>query len=1507
MVDIELFEFSVLESPAVKKGPSTPQRRSKRLTSPSPSEEEIVLEKKPRGRKLSISEKMEVIKESDEEEKLKNVREKVTAAPDIPEEEENTPLENGKSKVPESQIDHETPIVKEKNQKDFGTEVSLTDFIKKTEDKSQSPSEKGSDKENAELILDEAEVKILPTNEREKGRLSLKKQVVETETNENFKEKIDNKIELGEKEKSDITIAEPDDGKSEVIEVGEKQEATLLTKTTASGETSVSTKSTEETEVEIEKESKSVNVVTAADVGMKSTMDKLVSEVEKSENKSPLGKGIIIRDVKVILSPNDRMAADKSPHNTKTASRNLAKTFSPKVEGLPLSEKNVVGIDEIGKQDIAIEQENHQKKSGTDDNENETPRKILGDAENLKYPVIDGSDGSFTLNLSSSIINNTQNENTSLNTSSSSEKENDAPLEVTKNERKVDTPKETNKHEDCSEPMETESFINVTITAGQLNDTKILETPTIERNDDLVTKEAELNLDKPSSLEEIDERVEVFSDSKNEVSVDKADTEKSRQESRLTKRENLLSVSLSEESVLQNQPEEKSPLSKSWDMQTGITINEEYITKRKQENLDELPGWKKNIDMCTSTPAKKNTSPQKKVNAKKDDEQIDSPEKEISTAMKKTSSQQKKVITEVDKEETESPEETDSVLTKRNSSPQKQLNIGKEEETESPENRNSTPSKKTTPLKTANVVKAKEGKQQKANSPAKSKTIDAEIDELIENNKDEDEESVTSLLDLEAEEGEEDTPSEDSNQIIDEGESINTTSSEYGSSDDYENDSFIDDNEETTLLSGEEYDIHDLKLKKKRKGSRIIPPSESDEDNETVEEKTSENAEKEPRRKSKLSTIESSEENSDDDGPEMLIYSPETVEEQEPKEKLSSDDTDEPDVETTEQITTQPESEIKKSVVVLQNVKMEDVKSQQIINQITVVVDKFFTDINNDDGEVRINLSLDYSNVSLRDTEEAEQKSIPKPELKKKRTSREDSGLLIEDKEKDTEEAEQKTTLRTESKKKRKSLQDSSGLIEDKESYTEEVEQKSILKPDSKNKRKSREDSSNLIEDKESDSEEVEQKSIQKPESKKKRKSQEKSSKLIEDEELEKEPSASLLFKPKKKKEKLDESHSTANEQNDLTVTQISLDKIKHSKKAKKTESPEDATIDVEFNESVLRSKEKSPKQLSEQWTVSEETKQKKKKKRARSFVDQPQEESDATDDQTPYSKKQENQEEIKEVMIQKKKRKSKDRQVEEFSANEGHVVESETHKEEGEIQDENEKRKQKRKSPGVENELFTVEKQSVHTEIQIAETEVEEKINKKNKKRKIKTDFDLPEEAKEGEAVDSENQTKTSHKKLNKRAKLDNKTDIAKKTGMTEFSKAPKFLPSKQACVMEDVKIEYFPSNLLSKMIEQEEKKKKSKRPSILIPKQSSSPSWEIEPVTAAESLITPSGNDIIDDNQARKSKDKKKKSVQKSKKGNSPPGSVHPKDFKTQLLYDPGRVKRMDTKVLMKKKLLK
>ncbi|KAF5304913.1 hypothetical protein FQR65_LT00797 [Abscondita terminalis] len=124
--------------------------------------------------------------------------------------------------------------------------------------------------------------------------------------------------------------------------------------------------------------------------------------------------------------------------------------------------------------------------------------------------------------------------------------------------------------------------------------------------------------------------------------------------------------------------------------------------------------------------------------------------------------------------------------------------------------------------------------------PELNSTLMKKITELTNNLEVESssDESVNNFIDDMAEEAEEDTPSEGSNDIVDLGESVGSTESEIDSDESYELDSFIDDDEDEELLSGEEYDLDQEKSKRKptKKRSRIVKIDGSSDEEKNKEE-----------------------------------------------------------------------------------------------------------------------------------------------------------------------------------------------------------------------------------------------------------------------------------------------------------------------------------------------------------------------------------------------------------------------------------------------------------------------------------------------------------------------------------------------------------------------------------------------------------------------------------------------------------------------------------------------
>ncbi|CAH1169548.1 unnamed protein product [Phaedon cochleariae] len=202
------------------------------------------------------------------------------------------------------------------------------------------------------------------------------------------------------------------------------------------------------------------------------------------------------------------------------------------------------------------------------------------------------------------------------------------------------------------------------------------------------------------------------------------------------------------------------------------------------------------------------------------------------------------------------------------------------------------------------------------------------------------------FLDTMAEEGEEDTPSDDSNQIVDEGESIHSESDQE-TEDEYDsNDSFICDNDKIELLPGEEYDLEDTKHKKRK--SRIINVENIESDVITIERK-----EKpvKPKRKSRIISVSSSSE--EDIEVDPTAESP-TIE------------TKEDIVPSTSQLMSDQGSSRRRSsssITIIENINVQDIKDTALSERIHSLVDNFCTTIPKK-GDISMNLSLEYARKS---------------------------------------------------------------------------------------------------------------------------------------------------------------------------------------------------------------------------------------------------------------------------------------------------------------------------------------------------------------------------------------------------------------------------------------------------------------------------------------------------------------------------------------------------------------
>lgn len=277
-------------------------------------------------------------------------------------------------------------------------------------------------------------------------------------------------------------------------------------------------------------------------------------------------------------------------------------------------------------------------------------------------------------------------------------------------------------------------------------------------------------------------------------------------------------------------------------------------------------------------------------------------------------------------------------------------------------------------------------------------TISQKLDDLInaklkeaaaDSDEDEDYVPKNEFVDDMASEGEEDTPSEDSNQIIDDGESLHSSESERfeDDEDDYENDSFITDDEGMELLSGNEYDLEELadvkkkKTEKKRK-SRIIQVEDSSEEEETImigeaekdlkpdtDDKVDESKQAESAAKVVvLSSITIPSPVTETENKSVVINEQDNLTSLESmKETLKVDVPREPKPSFSTPNNSVIESPNRKtrrktSLTIQDQVNINRFSDGEITDKITKAVDFFVSSIKDKTGNVSVNVSLDYAN-----------------------------------------------------------------------------------------------------------------------------------------------------------------------------------------------------------------------------------------------------------------------------------------------------------------------------------------------------------------------------------------------------------------------------------------------------------------------------------------------------------------------------------------------------------------
>ncbi|XP_072395803.1 uncharacterized protein [Diabrotica undecimpunctata] len=229
-----------------------------------------------------------------------------------------------------------------------------------------------------------------------------------------------------------------------------------------------------------------------------------------------------------------------------------------------------------------------------------------------------------------------------------------------------------------------------------------------------------------------------------------------------------------------------------------------------------------------------------------------------------------------------------------------------------------------------------------------------------------------SFIDDMAEEGEEDTPSEDSNAIIDEGEPINTDS-ERSEDEDYDDDSsFICDEGNMELLPGDEYDLANEENKKQ---SRIINVDDRDEDIIKIKRKIKPEAKK---RKSRIIKVEDSSES------EEVV---DLISDQEGSVNPNSEESDQASPKTE---TTQGTGKPKTSIRIIENIDVKEIKDTSLSERINQLVGSFCTTIPQT-GDISMNLSLEYASKASPDGKKRRSKKRKSKDFQRRSISEEET------------------------------------------------------------------------------------------------------------------------------------------------------------------------------------------------------------------------------------------------------------------------------------------------------------------------------------------------------------------------------------------------------------------------------------------------------------------------------------------------------------------------------------
>nr|CAH7743877.1 unnamed protein product [Callosobruchus chinensis] len=376
-------------------------------------------------------------------------------------------------------------------------------------------------------------------------------------------------------------------------------------------------------------------------------------------------------------------------------------------------------------------------------------------------------------------------------------------------------------------------------------------------------------------------------------------------------------------------------------------------------------------------------------------------ESEWATTSSKSSESNVKEVVEIDS----SPEKGNTPDRRGNKRTRKLLRTVERNSTKNPNHDDSVVVVSETELNVSNKIQkyldSKIADILQVNSSAKVDGIfldDADSCDSDDESEEEESNERNEYLDTMAEEGEEDTPSEDSNAIIDEGESVGSSDSERPETDEYDSDdSFICDDDEEELLPGYEFDLADVdSCQETKRKSRIINVDNEDTDVIIMPKKEQS---RRSRKASSRSTDDSVNRSKDEDDlfpdhrtslgsgaknkgnkrrsriidvdnedTDLIIPKKEKRGKRSSRGTSDAEDAVVPVEETYESskptVQSQPETSARKSsITILENVNVKDIKDPCMSERIHSLMESFTTNIK--EGDIAMNLSLEYTNDSV--------------------------------------------------------------------------------------------------------------------------------------------------------------------------------------------------------------------------------------------------------------------------------------------------------------------------------------------------------------------------------------------------------------------------------------------------------------------------------------------------------------------------------------------------------------